>query len=131
MDFKDPSMLNFLEACTPEQLNALPYGVVKMTHNGIIKGYNQAQSDLTTRLADDVIGQDFFNDVAPCTNHYMVSEQFKMHTTLDKMLHYTFSHNMIPTTVKLRLLKGKSVQFLLAEEQVEEGTNYRISDKFG
>lgn len=131
MDFKDPSILNFLEACTPEQLNALPYGVVKMNHNNIIEGYNKAQSALTTHLAENVIGQNFFNDVAPCTNHYMVSEQFKMHAILDKILHYTFSYNMVPTTVKLRLLKGTSMQFLLAEKQVEEGANYRINDKFG
>ena len=51
-----------------EVLDALPYGLVALDANNQILSYNRAESERARRHPDEVIGKNFFMDVAPCTN---------------------------------------------------------------
>lgn len=115
IDFSDSALLSYLDTCSEEQFEALPFGAIKMNHQNIIERYNQAQCEITGYETLQVLGKEFFRDVAPCTHHYMVSEQYMMNSELDSMVHFTFNHNLKPITVKLRLLKSASSQYLLTE----------------
>ena len=50
------------------ELDSLPFGAIKVDADGRIHFYNMAESRLSGRLPDRVIGRSFFHDVAPCTN---------------------------------------------------------------
>ncbi len=54
-----------VEALTPEELDRLPRGLVRLTPDGTIAFYNQAESRLSGRDPLQVLGRNFFQ-VAPC-----------------------------------------------------------------
>jgi photoactive yellow protein len=56
-----------LSRVTPELLDALPFGVIELSGDGIITAYNQGESALSGLSPQTVIGKNFFREVAPCT----------------------------------------------------------------
>lgn len=52
---------------TYEDLNALPFGVIGLDAMGKVVSYNRAEEEMAGRHAGDVIGRNFFDEVAPCT----------------------------------------------------------------
>jgi photoactive yellow protein len=48
-------------------LDRLPFGVIRLTGDGIVEAYNDTEARLARRTAASVIGKHFFNEVAPCT----------------------------------------------------------------
>ena len=52
----------------PHDLDRLPFGAIKLDQDGTIVTYNATESALSGRDPKDVIGRNFFRDVAPCTN---------------------------------------------------------------
>ncbi len=50
------------------EAEALPYGVVRLDRDGRVVAYNGAEATLAHRDRHDVLGQLFFEDIAPCTN---------------------------------------------------------------
>jgi photoactive yellow protein len=51
-----------------ELLEGLPFGVIRLTGDGLVEAYNDTEARLARRSAASVIGKHFFNEVAPCTN---------------------------------------------------------------
>lgn len=52
---------------SPEEADALPYGLIVLDPTGVVIGYNAAESRLSGLAAGAVIGRNFFLDIAPCT----------------------------------------------------------------
>lgn len=50
------------------ELDALPFGVIILDERGTVLAYNKAESDLSGRNRTEVVGRNFFTDVAPCTS---------------------------------------------------------------
>jgi len=50
------------------ELDRLPFEVIRLNGDGIVQSYNRTESIAARRTPDDVIGRNFFTDVAPCTN---------------------------------------------------------------
>ena len=46
----------------------LPFGVIRLTGDGVVEAYNDTEARHARRPAASVIGRNFFNEVAPCTN---------------------------------------------------------------
>jgi photoactive yellow protein len=61
-----PSVESLLQL-SPEEADALPYGLILLDRDGVIIGYNAAESRLSGLARSEVLGRDFFRDVAPCT----------------------------------------------------------------
>jgi photoactive yellow protein len=49
-------------------LELLPYGIVVVDQNGMIVYYNEREEQIAGRNREDVLGKNFFLEVAPCTN---------------------------------------------------------------
>lgn len=56
-----------LDHCTDAELDKLAYGVIALDAEGIVLRYNQYESRLARLDRNQVLGQSFFRDVAPCT----------------------------------------------------------------
>lgn len=108
MTFDDPTPLASLEALSDAALDALELGVVRMTTDGKVVGYNRWESERAGLAAPNVIGRHFFESVAPCTNNFMVAERFASEPELDAIIDYTFTFRLRPTKVKLRLLRSSA-----------------------
>lgn len=50
------------------ELDALPYGMIQLDARGGILRYSAAESRLSGLTAEECVGRNFFNEVAPCTH---------------------------------------------------------------
>lgn len=57
-----------LDLVAPSDLDRLPFGVIRLTGDGIIRSYNRTESEHARRTPEAVIGRNFFTEVAPCTD---------------------------------------------------------------
>jgi len=103
--FASTDLMDQLEAADDPTLDALPFGVIAMSLDGVVTSYNQAESQLSGLTRESVIGRHFFSSVAPCTNNYLVAHRFESEPMLDAVIDYVFTLFMKPTAVRLRLLK--------------------------
>lgn len=72
---------------TAEQLDELPFGVIELGRKGEIIAYNRAESDLSRRKPADVIGHNFFNEIAPCTKVAEFQDRFyELYESAEEML---------------------------------------------
>lgn len=112
--FADERLLDLLEAASPERIDELDFGLIAMDRGGEVLGYNAFESQRAGIARERVIGRNFFVDIGPCTNNYMVAERFHSGDDLDEEMDYVFTLRMAPTPVTLRLLarKGSARQYL-------------------
>jgi photoactive yellow protein len=106
-NFKNPGLLEWLEAADDAALDTAPFGVIAMTEDGVVTSYNAAESRLSGLPPAKVVGRHFFTAVAPCTNNFMVAHRFETEPTLDAVVDYVFTFRVQPTKVRLRLLKQR------------------------
>jgi photoactive yellow protein len=119
--FADPGLLDALEAVSLDGLDDFGFGLIVMDRSGRVIGYNQAESQLSGLPVPEVTGRNFFVEVGPCTNNYLVAQRYQDQASeqgeLDEQLDYVFTYRMAPTPVRLRLLarKGSPRQYLAVE----------------
>ncbi len=58
------------------ELDELPFGVIVLAGDGLVLAYNRAEEELAGRRSQDVIGRNFFTEVAPCTSVQAFQGQF-------------------------------------------------------
>lgn len=64
--FERPDLASAVEGLTAAELDDLPFGVVRLDHQGRVVAYIATEAELSGRGARAVLGRDFFTDVAPC-----------------------------------------------------------------
>ena len=113
--FDAPDILVWLEAAADRALDGAPFGIVAMDPSGAVVAYNAYESQVSGLSAARVIGRNFFSEVGPCTNNFMVAQRFEEELMLDEVLPYVFTLKMKPRRVNLRLLKSPDArrQYLL------------------
>ncbi len=119
--FADDKLFAGLEAAIgdPILFDELDFGLVAMDLDGTVLAYNRHESEAAGISPDQCIGLNFFSDVAPCTNNYLVAGRFEEEANLDETIDYVFTLKMRPTRVKLRLLKADRSphQYLLVQRR--------------
>ena len=117
----DPGLLDVLEALPLDGIDNLGLGLIVMDRDGRVIGYNQAESQLSGLPVSEVTGRDFFVDIGPCTNNYLIAQRYRdardHDEELDEQLDYVFTYRMAPTPVRLRLLarRGSPRQYLVVQ----------------
>ncbi|HEX2546852.1 MAG TPA: photoactive yellow protein [Ramlibacter sp.] len=100
---------NVLSKMTAREVDQLAFGAVQLDGKGSVLQYNSAESSITGRKREDVIGKNFFRDVAPCTSTPAFKGVFDKgvrEKNLNTMFEYTFDYNMAPTKVKIHMKKA-------------------------
>lgn len=115
MKFDDPKILDQLSSAEDEHLDAAPFGIVRMDHDGKILAYSSGLTAFTDITKTESLGKHFFTEIAPCTNNFMVSQRYSDSEALDEEMDYTFTLKMAPTPVRLRMLKDDTSQYLLVK----------------
>lgn len=121
MSLEDRLLGEQLETLTPEQLDALPFGVIGFDDQGLVVRYNAYESGAAQFAAAEVLGQHVFIELAPCLNNYLIAGRFEealeRGEPLDELLPYVLTFRMRPTRVRMRLLArpGSTVRFMLIE----------------
>ena len=113
MSFVPQNIISKLGSLTQADADKLPFGVVKVDPDGTISIYNKWESEMAGVAKDQAVGQNFFKQVAPCTNNRLVFGRFKKGVDkgeLDSVVPYTFTYRMNPTNVDLHLYHDNSSQ---------------------
>ncbi len=118
MDFAQADIGLALDSLDTQALEALDFGVVRMSLDGRIDAYNSYESKLSGLSASRVMGKHLFSAVAPCTNNFLVASRYE-EATLDEEVPYVFTLRMKPRKVMLRLVKqaGSKWQYMLVRDQ--------------
>ena len=102
----DVGSLEKLAGLSTTELDALPFGAIQLDHDGTILKYNLAESRLTGREPARVIGKNFFQEVAPCTNVQAFAGRFRAGVArgeLREVFRYRFDFEMAPREVSVTL----------------------------
>lgn len=73
-------------------LDKLPFGAIRLDRRGNIVNFNAVEVCLSGLKAADIIGKNFFTEVAPCTNVREFAGRFR-EGIADKSLHVVFPYS--------------------------------------
>ena len=66
-DFDTPELARAVEALSPAEIDALPFGAIRLDTDGRVRYYSGAEARLSGRGSErPVLGLDFFSAIAPC-----------------------------------------------------------------
>ncbi|MCY0989148.1 PAS domain-containing protein [Nannocystis sp. ILAH1] len=119
MNFDSPTLLADLEQASASELDDVALGVVRMDRDGVVLSFSRRESQLSGLSPQSVVGRNFFIEVAPCTNNFMVAERYAESGELDERIDYVFTYRMKPRPVRLRMLKRADggEQYLVVTER--------------
>ena len=103
--------LERIDHMQPQELNALPFGAIQLDAKGTILRFNSYEANLTGRKPEKVIGRNFFEDVAPCTNVKEFAGRFHegiKNKELHEVFPYLFDFKMAPRNVTVTLFYNKA-----------------------
>lgn len=66
--FDSENPANELAQMSDEEIDELAFGAIEVDGSGKILRYNAAEGDISGRELSEMLGKNFFKDVAPCTD---------------------------------------------------------------
>jgi photoactive yellow protein len=102
--------LEAIDRMSEQELDALPFGAIRLDRDGKILSYNMTESKLTGRDPKRVVGRNFFTEVAPCTNVQDFAGRFREGVAKGDMhvvFPYRFDFQMAPRDVSVTLFFSK------------------------
>ena len=60
-------IIRLADTLSDDELDALPVGAIQLAPDGTVLRYNETESSLSRLAKEDVVGRNFFTEVAPCT----------------------------------------------------------------
>lgn len=95
----------FLGQLTEEELDAVPYGIVELDHQGIVRSYNRAEAENVGVHARPV-GRSYFTDVYPSANAAEFHSLFLQGVAdgrTESTFIFTFTCGSLPRRVCMRM----------------------------
>lgn len=96
---------------TAHDLDALPFGAIQLELDATVVLYNQAEERLSGRRRADVIGRNFFNDIAPCTRVRRFFGAFQAgveRKVLNEVFDFTFRFPQGTREVRIRMIYSEN-----------------------
>ena len=111
VQFDQDDIENVLSRLDADAIDNLAFGAIQVDATGKVLSYSQMEARITGRAATDVVGRNFFNDVAPCTRRPEFYGRFQEGVKSGKLsaiFDYTFDYRMNPTRVRVHMKKALS-----------------------
>lgn len=77
IDFGDPDLAAKANAMTQDELDALPFGVLKLDAQGRIVGYNRVEAEIAELDFARQINHNLFTEIAPCMDNPFFRGRFE------------------------------------------------------
>ena len=109
LSFDQDDIENVLAQLDNSQIDALAFGAIQLDRDGKVLAFSRTESEMTNRDPKDVIGKDFFNEVAPCTRRpefYGAFQKGVEEGKLSTVFDYVFDYKMNPTKVRVHMKKA-------------------------
>lgn len=108
LHFENDTLAEDLRHASDEELNDAPFGIIQVDEEGTVEFFNQYEAELSGMDPEEVVGRNFFTEVAPCTNNRLFRGRFKKGVRrgeLDETFTYTYTYKMRPTLVDVHLVR--------------------------
>lgn len=110
-----------IDSLSENDFDALPFGAIKLDAEGRILKYNLYESKLAERDRAEVIGQNFFTEVAPCTNVKEFAGRYRQGITSGKLdttfpYRFLFPKKVIDVEITLVLSPGGQSAWVFVKE---------------
>ena len=129
IEFEGTDISGVMDRLPDAERNRLPFGVVKLDTEGKILEYNMAEAEISGVRQQDVIGKNFFLDVAVCTQRPEFYGKFRDSMDNKKVLNLIFDYEFqnalyaaVHEPVKVRVhmfssyeLGGKKIVWLMVK----------------
>ncbi len=105
------SIINEVGRLTPEELDQLPFGAIQLDARGIVLAYNKSEERLAGRRREDVIGKNFFDEIAPCTRVRRFQGAFRVgveQRKLSEVFDFTFKFPTGAREVRIRMIYSET-----------------------
>jgi photoactive yellow protein len=118
-----PQQIQRIGPLTEEEFAKLPFGAVKLNRDGVILKYNFCDGQTSGREPWEIIGQNFFTEVAPATNIEEFAVRFREGIKagqLDVTFPYRFlsDGNRVDVEITLTMdLDGKNAWVFVKQRQ--------------
>ena len=106
VEFGQDDVENVIAKMSPGEIDHLAFGAIQLDRFGTILAFNETESTLTGRRRVDVVGRNFFSEVAPCCNKPGFRGVFEAGVKagrLNVIIDYVFDYKMNPTRVKVHM----------------------------
>jgi photoactive yellow protein len=106
-------------------LDELPIGAIAVDDEGLIQRFNRYEEQLSGKSRQEVIGENFFSDIAPCTNDIEMGQKFRRgiaegNLDLDFEFTFPYPYNRVARDVHIRAFSVEAAErhanFLLIKE---------------
>ena len=111
--FPDWRQMERIDVLDARELDRLPFGAIQLDAEGNVLKYNRTESSISGLRPGEVIGKNFFTEVAPCTNVREFAGRFRegfAKKDLNAVFPYRFNFKMDPTNVWVRLFYSASTE---------------------
>lgn len=101
---------NVLATLSAEELDELAFGAIELDEHGTILSYNAMEAEITGRRKEEMLGKNFFREVAPCsdTQEFRGAFEHGVETgKLNSLFEYTFDYKMEPTKVQVHMKRSE------------------------
>lgn len=108
LSFEDPMVGEQLRDASEEALNNANFGIIRLDDDGVVQFFNAYESNLSGVDPEDALGQNYFNELAPCSNNRVFYGRFRdglEKGEMDEYFTYTFTYKMRPTLVDVHLYR--------------------------
>lgn len=117
--FDEDDIENPLARLSDGDIDQLAFGAIQLDATGKVLSYSRRESQITGRDAKDVVGKNFFDEVAPCTRSPEFYGRFRSGVDNDDLgvvFDYVFDYKMNPTRVRVHMkkaIRGDSYRILV------------------
>jgi photoactive yellow protein len=101
------SIVEELGRMSSSELDTLPFGAIQLDKDGKVLMYNRTEEQISGRKREDVVGRNFFTEVAPCTRVRRFLGAFQAgvdRRELNEVFDFTFRFPEAAREVRIRMI---------------------------
>ena len=107
LSYDDIELSEVLTRIPRKGRDRMQFGIIELDLRGTIMAYNMGEAKVSGRNAADMIGKNFFSDIAPCTKTPEFYGRFKAGVekgNFSARFDYLFNHEMNPVAVRVSMM---------------------------
>ena len=110
LSFDDVELSDVIARIPRKGRDRMQFGIIELNFDGIIMAYNMGEAKVAGRSAADMIGRNFFTEMAPCTKTPEFYGRFKAGVasgTFSVRFDYLFDFESEPRAVRVSMMSSK------------------------
>jgi tyrosine ammonia-lyase len=107
LSYEDIELVEVLARIPRKGRDRMQFGIIELDLRGTVMAYNMGEAKISGRNAIDMIGKNFFSDIAPCTKTPEFYGRFKAGVekgNFSARFDYLFNHEMNPVAVRVSMI---------------------------